>query len=50
MAAGSSPARVTCPALQREEITLVTWAFTPDWLTVEEAAELSGHDPEVIRE
>jgi hypothetical protein len=28
----------------------VTWAFTPDWLTVEEAAELSGHDPEVIRE
>ncbi|MCX7855984.1 MAG: helix-turn-helix domain-containing protein [Anaerolineae bacterium] len=31
-------------------VTLVTWAFAPDWLTVEEAAELSGHDPEVIRE
>ena len=28
----------------------MTGAFAPDWLTVEEAVELSGHNPEVIRE
>jgi hypothetical protein len=27
-------------------ITPVTWLAAPDWLTVSEAAWLSGHDPE----
>jgi len=25
-------------------VTLVSWAFAPEWLTVREACELSGHD------
>ena len=24
-------------------VTLVSWAFAPEWLTVEEASNLSGH-------
>jgi len=29
-------------------MTLVSWAFAPDWLTIEEASALSGHPPEVL--
>ncbi len=25
-------------------VTLVSWAFAPEWLTMKEASELSGHD------
>ncbi len=30
-------------------ITLVSWAFAPEWLTLEEASWLSGHDVETLR-
>ncbi len=42
---GSSPVRVT--AMRRElmtPVTLVTWIFAPEWLTLDEAARLSGYD------
>jgi hypothetical protein len=29
-------------------ITPVTWLFAPEWLTVEQACELSGHDRGVM--
>jgi hypothetical protein len=29
-------------------VTPVSWIVAPEWLTVEEASELSGHDPEVL--
>ncbi len=29
--------------------TLVTWLFAPDWLTEQQAAELSGYDLKMIR-
>lgn len=29
--------------------TLVDWTFAPEWLTLEEAARLSGHDAETLR-
>lgn len=25
-------------------VTLVSWVFSPEWLTMKEASELSGHD------
>jgi excisionase family DNA binding protein len=28
--------------------TLVTWAFAPEWLTIEEACELSGHSLDTL--
>lgn len=43
---GSSPVRVTFPSQTggpMEYVTLVTWAFAPEWLTLTEAAHLSGH-------
>ena len=30
-------------------ITPVTWALAPDWLTIAEAADLSGFDPELLQ-
>jgi len=30
-------------------VTPVTWAFAPDWLTVEQASYLSGHDEDTVR-
>ncbi|HEY76225.1 MAG TPA: helix-turn-helix domain-containing protein [Thermoflexia bacterium] len=30
------------------QITLVTWAFAPEWLTVEEASRLSGYSVNTI--
>jgi hypothetical protein len=49
---GSSPWRLTfqnrgdgAGAIQmKPNVTLVSWAFAPEWLTVEEASALSGHD------
>ena len=29
-------------------VTLVSWAFAPEWLTVQEASELSGHDVDTL--
>ena len=29
-------------------ITPVTWALAPEWLTISEAAELSGFEPELL--
>jgi hypothetical protein len=29
-------------------VTLVSWAFAPDWLTVEEASTLSGFDADTL--
>jgi hypothetical protein len=29
--------------------TLVSWAFAPEWLTVEQASALSGHDLDILR-
>jgi hypothetical protein len=29
-------------------MTLVSWAFAPEWLTIEEASALSGHPLEVL--
>ncbi|MFP4394729.1 MAG: hypothetical protein ACLFTI_05635 [Anaerolineales bacterium] len=29
--------------------TLVDWTFAPEWLTLEAAARLSGHDVETLR-
>jgi len=37
---------VKCP---RQAVTLVTWISAPEWLTIEEASELSGYDVEIIR-
>jgi len=34
----------------RPIVTLVTWVFAPDWLTIEEAAMLVGHDEDQVRE
>jgi len=30
-------------------VTPVSWAFAPEWLTVKEASELSGHDLDAMR-
>ena len=30
--------------------TLVTWGYAPNWLTIEEACELSGHDLDTMRQ
>jgi hypothetical protein len=30
-------------------VTLVSWAFAPEWLTLEEASYLSGHDVDTLR-
>jgi len=59
LVAGSSPARVTsgggvlsgeaAGAGPRKPVTIVTWAFAPDWLTAEEASELSGFDAGTLR-
>jgi hypothetical protein len=60
LVAGSSPARVTCGEVALSKgapvtvsqtqriITPVTWLFAPEWLTVEQACELSGHDRGVM--
>lgn len=53
---GSSPRRLTLQTtgyragvIQIKPIkTLVAWAFAPEWLTVEEASSLSGHDPDTL--
>ena len=29
--------------------TMVDWAFAPDWLTVEQASSLSGHDEDTVK-
>ncbi len=29
-------------------VTPVSWAFAPEWLTIRQAAELSGHDRETL--
>jgi hypothetical protein len=29
-------------------VTVVTWAFAPDWLSVAEAVALSGHDEATV--
>ena len=29
--------------------TLVSWIAAPDWLTIHQAAYLSGHDPDTLR-
>jgi len=29
-------------------VTLVSWAFAPEWLTLEEASALSGHPLDVL--
>ena len=29
-------------------MTLVSWAFAPDWLTLEEASALSGHPLDIL--
>jgi len=31
-----------------ERVTLVTWAFAPEWLTIAQAMELAGYDEETI--
>lgn len=52
LVAGSSPAPVTLrdrkAAVVYRQVTLVTWAFAPEWLTVEEASRLSGHSVSTI--
>jgi len=30
-------------------VTGVSWAFAPEWLTLEEASYLSGHDADTLR-
>ena len=30
-------------------VTGVSWAFAPEWLTLEEASYLSGHDVDTLR-
>ncbi len=35
--------------MPRRVATLVDWAFAPDWLTVEKAAELTGYTEDFIR-
>jgi hypothetical protein len=30
-------------------VTLVSWAFAPEWLTIQEASELSGHNADTLR-
>jgi len=49
---GSSPSRPTS-ALSNEvamPATLVSWIDAPEWLTVAEAAHLSGFDPDLLHE
>jgi excisionase family DNA binding protein len=36
-------------AAMAQVVTLVSWAFAPDWLTIEEASTLSGHDADTLR-
>jgi hypothetical protein len=31
-------------------VTPVSWIAAPEWLSVEQASELGGHDPEVLEE
>ena len=38
-----------CGVSQTHVATMVDWAFSPDWLTVQEAARLSGHTREIVR-
>jgi len=35
--------------MPRRIATLVDWAFAPDWLTVEKAAELTGYTEDFVR-
>jgi len=35
---------------QKRIATPVDWLFAPEWLTVEQACELSGWDPETMQE
>ena len=51
---GSNP---SAPASSKTEVdsmhtppTPVEWVFAPEWLTVEQAAYFSGHDPATLRE
>jgi hypothetical protein len=30
-------------------VTLVSWIFAPEWLTIQEASELYGHDADTLR-
>jgi hypothetical protein len=59
LVAGSSPARVTFISEPSSGVimqfpmprptTLVSWIAAPDWLTIHEASDLSGHDPDTLR-
>ena len=44
---GSSPWRLTNDK-GGGPVTLVAWAFAPEWLTIEEASTLSGHPLDVL--
>jgi hypothetical protein len=37
-------------AERRRVATLVDWLFAPEWLTLQQACELSGRDPESLQE
>ncbi|MCK9598098.1 MAG: helix-turn-helix domain-containing protein [Sphaerochaeta sp.] len=46
---GSSPVRVIeRKGGELKRVTLVTWAFAPEWLTIAQAMELSGYDEETM--
>ena len=51
---GSSPVRVTGLSYESgvgmAQVTMVTWAFAPEWLSLEEAAQLSGHSEALLLE
>jgi hypothetical protein len=57
--AGSSPAGVIYDTVvllgeavrfpMTRVVTLVSWAFAPEWLTIQEASELSGHNADALR-
>lgn len=37
------------PVTRPRIVTPVMWAFAPDWLTIQEACDLSGHDAATIQ-
>lgn len=43
-------ANVLIVGTRRRVATPVDWLFAPDWLTIEQACELSGWDPETMQE
>jgi hypothetical protein len=47
---GALPGGEAVAAIPQTRIaTMVDWAFAPDWLTVQQAVELSGHDVDTVR-